>query len=119
MQRLKVEGLFNPDDMTGDVNIKSREFDMMYMPLAQEKMGLKLGAKELNLKLNEVEYDNGELVLKTFAEMKDIVINHPRLANNDVKVAVGSGDIHVMVGENYITLDSSSTFYFYHTIIYS
>ncbi len=110
VQRLKVEGLFDPDNMTGDVNIKSREFDMMYMPLTQEKMGLKLGAKELNLKLNEVEYDNGELVLKTFAEMKDIVINHPRLANNDVKVAVGSGDIHVMVGENYITLDSSSTF---------
>jgi len=110
IQRLKVEGFFNPDKMTGDVNIKSREFDMMYMPLVQEKMGLKLGAKELNLKLNEVAYDNGELVLKTFAEMKDIIVNHPRLANNDVKVSVGSGDIHVMVGENYITLDSSSTF---------
>ncbi len=110
IQRLKVEGLFDPDNMTGDVNIKSRDFNMMYIPLAQEKMGLKLGAKELNLKLNEVSYHNGELILKTFAEMKDIVINHSRLANNDVKIAVGSGDLHVMVGEDYITLDSSSTF---------
>lgn len=104
----QVNGTFSPSDMTGQVSLRSTERDKIYIPLIEEKYKLKLGAQEVELKLNEVDYSDDELSVKCYAAYKNLLVNHKRLSDSDVTVPSGSGDFNLLVGENYIALDSSS-----------
>ncbi|MBI3233487.1 MAG: transglycosylase domain-containing protein [Bacteroidetes bacterium] len=107
-QSFVVKGTFSPSDMTANVKIHSANRSKMYMPIVDEKFNLDLGADEVELKLDEVDYSGSELHIKCFASYKNLLINHKRLADHDIKVSNGLGNFHFILGENFISLDSSS-----------
>jgi hypothetical protein len=107
-QQFVATGQFNPGDMTGDIHLHALDRSKMTIPYVDEKYNFLLGADEVQLKLNEVEMDGGELSLKCFASYTNLLINHARLADHDVTVPSGSGNFHFQLGEDYIRLDSSS-----------
>lgn len=108
-QEWVATGTFSTVDMNADVKMHASNNSKMYLPVVDEKYNLTFGADELELKLNEVDYSDDELQIECFASCKNLLINHKRLADHDVKVASSSGKLRLVVGENFIAIDSSSS----------
>ncbi|MSQ78597.1 MAG: glycosyl transferase [Flavobacteriaceae bacterium] len=107
-QQWVLRGPFDPANMTGDINICSADRSRMTLPWLDTKLGMLLGANDVQLKLTAVEMDGDQLSIKCSAAFKNLLLNHPRLADHDVTVDNGSGNFHFLLGENFVALDSSS-----------
>ncbi|WP_266366936.1 transglycosylase domain-containing protein [Tellurirhabdus rosea] len=78
------------------------------IPYLQERFDLKLQADTLGAELREAERSGGEFHLEGVGSVRNLRINHPAVALNDVVVPQASMDARVFVGENYVGIDSSS-----------
>lgn len=103
-----AKGAFSPDDMQGDLLIKSESGAPMVLPVAESKWGLRLQGDELKLQLKQVKFNDDHLTVESFASFRNLVVNHARLAKNDVVVSSAAGDFNFYVGANDVALDSTS-----------
>ncbi len=78
-------------------------------PLLESKYGLKLTFDTLETSLDKVKWKNkDELLLSGSWKVSELVVNHWRIASNDVVVPNGFLDAEVNIGKNFIALDKSS-----------
>lgn len=101
---------------TGELDADDRQFDIvMYadkkkvqIPLIDAKYNFIVAFDEARINLRNVDRDGDELRLKAVCSVKNLLVNQPRLASNNIVVPHGSIDAQVLVGENFIELDSAS-----------
>lgn len=78
-------------------------------PLLESKYGLKFAFDTLEASLDKVKWKNkDELLLSGSWKVSELVVNHWRIASNDVVVPNGFLDAEVTIGKNFIALDKSS-----------
>jgi len=53
--------------------------------------------------------DGGELHVDGFTSISNFTINHPKIASKDVVIKKARFDYHLLFGENFVAVDSSST----------
>ncbi len=78
------------------------------LPFIQKKYGLKLNFDTIGTELKKEEQDGDETKIFSSCFVRNLLINHPKIASNDIIVPSGSIDANVFVGENYVSVDSSS-----------
>lgn len=105
-----IKGTANPSDQQLDLSLfadkKKVEFPYLY-----DKFGLKLNFDTVRTVLINADQSGDEFEMSGSWSVKNLVINHPRLASNDIMVKSGMIDAKILIGSNYVALDSSSVVY--------
>ena len=105
-----IVGTANPSDQQLDLSLfadnKKVEFPYLF-----DKFGLKLNFDTVRTVLTGAKQSGDEFEIDGSWSVKNLLINHPRLASNDIIVKNGVIDVKVLIGSNYVALDSSSVVY--------
>jgi len=81
------------------------------LPYLNNKLHAKLSFDTLQTELKNAKYSGDDYKISGSWSVKNMLINQPRIASNDIIVQSAKLDADVLVGPNYIALDSSSTAY--------
>ncbi len=106
--------------LNGKLNPSKRNFDIMLfadnnkkveLPYLAKKLRTKISFDTVRTKMEDADYSNGDFKISGSWAIKNLVINQPRISSNDVIVPDAKVDAVMLIGENYISLDSASTIY--------
>lgn len=81
------------------------------LPYLNNKLHAKVSFDTLQTELKSAGYSSGDYKISGSWSVKNMLLNQPRIANNDIIVQSAKLEADVLVGENYIALDSTSTAY--------
>jgi hypothetical protein len=101
------DGKMHPSDKDIDVRLYA-DGKKVELPILQKKFKVKLNFDTLTTRLTRVTNSNGETKIYSYLSVQNLLVNHPGLSTNDIIVPNGAIDANVFVGENYLSLDSSS-----------
>ncbi len=102
-----IDGLVEPGDEHLDIELYA-EHKKVELAFVEKKFGLKLNFDTAHARLNDVNKSGEQLKILGSFSVKNILINHPKLAANNIMVREGSLDANIFIGENYVSIDSSS-----------
>lgn len=102
-----VAGEVDPDDRQLSLTLFA-DGGKVEMPYLQQRLGLKLNFTSVSTRMEEVSYFAGKLKISGKWMAKDLLINHPKIAANDILIPDGELDAEMVIGENYLELDESS-----------
>ena len=102
-----VEGEVDADNKQLDLKLYA-EGKKVELPFLEKRYGLKLNFDTVRTQMKDVRRTGNRLVIEGSWAVKNLLINHPRVASNDIIVPDGSIDANMSVGENYVAIDSSS-----------
>lgn len=101
----------------GDMEPSDKEFNIrlyadgkkLELPIIEKKLKLKLTADTIGTQLKEVTHSSGQTRIEGSWFIKNLLMNQPRIASNDIVVPDALLDAVLVVGENYVSLDSATT----------
>jgi hypothetical protein len=103
-----VAGRMRASDKDIDVKLYA-DHQKVELPIIEKKFHLKLNFDTIQTRLTKVEHSGGETRIYGSWGIRNLLVNHQALASNDIIVPNGSIDANVFIGENYVSVDSSST----------
>ncbi|MCO4293280.1 transglycosylase domain-containing protein [Solitalea sp. MAHUQ-68] len=93
-----------------ELNVKFyAEGKKVEFPFLERKYGLKVSFDTISTRMDGTSYHGDELKIKGAWGVRNLLVNHPKIASKDVIVDNGSIDATVIVGKNFLQLDSAST----------
>lgn len=105
-----VDGLVNPGRKRLSFNIYA-DGQKLELPYLDHKLHAKLSFDTLKTELKDAGYSGDDFKIAGSWSVKNMLINQARLAGNDIIIQSAKLDADVLVGPNYIALDSTSTAY--------
>lgn len=122
--RLKSTILVNQTEATwhlnGTLKPGKKQLDLMLfsahnkveLPLyLQHKLHTKLSFDTVRTEMKDAGYSGGDFKISGAWSIKNLLINQPRIASADIIIPNAKIDADMLVGRNYLCLDSSSTIY--------
>ncbi|WP_026897452.1 biosynthetic peptidoglycan transglycosylase [Daejeonella oryzae] len=103
-----VQGSVDPGDKQLDLMLFA-DGKKVELPYLEKKLGLKLNFDTISTQMKRVQRDGDEFKISGSWAVKNLLVNHPRIASNDIVVPSGSIDADMVFGENYVSIDSTST----------
>lgn len=103
-----VQGTVDP----GDQQLKLMLFadhKKVELPFLEKKLGLKLNFDTVVTEMKGIRKSGDELEINGSWSVKNLLVNHPRIAGNDIVVPDGALDADMIIGKNFISIDSTST----------
>jgi hypothetical protein len=100
-------GTMHPSDKDIDVRLYA-DSKKVELPIIEKKFKLKVNFDTITTRLTTVKYEDGETKIYGSWSVRNLLINHPGISSNDIVIPSGSIDANVFVGQNYVSLDSSS-----------
>jgi hypothetical protein len=97
-----------PDDMKGEISLYSADTQKVRMPYVDAKYNLYTGFDSLQLNLTDVDFSNKQLTVRGSAAVKNYQVAHRRIAKQDVVIPDALADFTFVLGENFVSVDSSS-----------
>ncbi|TWR29839.1 penicillin-binding protein [Mucilaginibacter pallidiroseus] len=101
------DGKMHASDKDIDVKLYA-EGKKVELPIIEKKFKLKLNFDTITTRLTNVKHSSGETKIEGYWAVRNMLLNHPGLSVSDIVVPNGSIDAHLLVGENYVSLDSTS-----------
>lgn len=105
-----VDGVVHPGDKQLDFKLYA-ENKKVEMALIEKKLGMKLSFDTVSTQLKRAAKDGNSFRVYGSWSIKNLLINHPKIAVENVLVPHGAIDADLIIGENYVALDSSSVIY--------
>ncbi len=102
--------------IAGNVNTSKKNISLQLyadnkkveLPFIEKKYGLKLNFDTIGTELKKEEQNGDETQIFSSCFVRNLLINHPKIASNNIIVPNASIDANVFVGGNYVSVDSSS-----------
>ena len=107
-QRWNINGYAAPRDKKADLAFYNLDTGKILIPYVSPRFNLQCGFDSIMLNLSTVELTNGELIIRGFASIRNLMINHPKVAKKDVIIEQARFDYAFIAGADFICLDSSS-----------
>jgi hypothetical protein len=113
--------LVNNNESTWHVNGKIKpsrqQMDVLFfadnkkveLPYLNNKLHAKLSFDTIRTELKNADYSGDNFKITGSWSIKNLLINHPKIAANDIIVRNAKIDADLLVGPNFVALDSSST----------
>ena len=103
-----VDGYVNPGskELSFTAYADGKKLELPYL---NNKLHAKLSFDTLQTELKNAKYSGNDFKISGSWSVKNMLINQPRIASNDIIVQSAKLDADILVGPNYITLDSTST----------
>lgn len=102
-----VNGTANPSKQKLDLKLFA-DNNRVEFPYLDKKYDLKLSFDTVRTIMTSAERSGDKFEIEGTWYVRNLLINQPRIAANDVIVKSGSIDAKLLIGENYVALDSSS-----------
>lgn len=101
----------------GNVDPGDKELNLMLfadnkkveLPYLEKKFGLKLNFDTVFTEMRGASLRGSELEINGSWKIKNLLINHKRIAGNDIIVPDASIDADMIIGKNFVSIDSTST----------
>ncbi len=103
-------GRMHPSDKDIDIKLYA-DGKKVELPFIEKRFRLKINFDTLSTRLSKVEHSNGETRIYGYWGVTNLLINQPGLSSSDIVVPSAGIDANVFVGNNYVSIDSSSTIY--------
>lgn len=108
-QQWSINGFADPRDRKADLTFANAKNDTIKIPYFGEKFHLKTGFQSIDFNLENLSMQSGELHIEGYSSIKNLFVNHPKIASKDVVIKNARFDYHWIVGEHFIALDSTSS----------
>ena len=105
-----IDGLVNP----GSKRLKFMAYadgKKLELPYLNNKLHAKVSFDTLETELKDAGYSGEDYKISGSWSVKNMLLNQARIASNDIIVQSAKLDADVLVGPNFVALDSSSTAY--------
>ena len=108
-QTWKVSGMADPRAHQCDLKFFNTDTARIVVPYIARRYNIKSGFDAINLKVDNMDMEGGELHIDGYASIQNFMVNNYRIASKDVLIDNARFDYHVRFGDKYIELDSTST----------
>jgi hypothetical protein len=102
-----IEGRMHPSDKDIDIKLFA-DGKKVELPYVDKKYKLKVTFDTLSTRLTKVEHGGGETKIYGYWGVRNMVINQPGISSNDIILPDASINANLFVGQNYVSVDSSS-----------
>lgn len=102
-----LDGKMHPSDKDIDVKLYA-DGKKVELPIIEKKFKIKINFDTVSTKLTSVERSGGETRIYGSWGVKNLLINHHALSADNILLPDASIDANLFIGENYVSVDSSS-----------
>lgn len=106
-----VNGAVNPGRRNFDVMLFADNHKKVELPYLERKLNTKVSFDTVRTKMVDADYSGSDFKISGSWSIKNLVVNQKRISNEDVIVPDAKVDAVMLIGENYVSLDSASTVY--------
>ena len=100
----------------GNVYPESKKLNMQFyaenkkveLPYIEQKFGLKINFDTVSTRMDAIDYQSGNLSISGNWHIHNLLLKHTKLAQKEVIVPTAAIDCKMLIGENFISIDSSS-----------
>ena len=100
----------------GNVYPESKKLNMQFyaenkkveLPYIEQKFGLKINFDTVSTRMDAIDYQSGNLSISGNWHIHNLLLKHTKLAQKEVIVPRAAIDCKMLIGENFISIDSSS-----------
>jgi hypothetical protein len=103
-----VKGTVDPGDKQLDLKLFA-DNKKVELPYLEKRFGLKLNFDTAMTEMRGVNRSGSQLEVNGSWRVKNMLVNHRRIAGNDIIVPDASLDADMVFGKNFIAIDSTST----------
>lgn len=103
-----IQGSVNPDDKQLDLMLFA-DNKKVELPYLEKKFGLKLNFDTARTEMRGIQRSGDELKISGLFEVKNMLVKHSRISAKEVVLENASMDAEMLIGENFISIDSAST----------
>ena len=103
-----VNGHVNPGKQQLDVKLFA-DNKKVELPYLNNRLHAKFSFDTVRTEMKNAEYQGDDFLVEGSWSVSNLLINHPKIASNDIVVPEATIDANMLIGSNYIALDSSST----------
>ncbi|RZK75467.1 MAG: penicillin-binding protein, partial [Pedobacter sp.] len=103
--------------LNGHVNPGKKQLDVklfadgkkVELPYLNNKLRAKFSFDTVRTEMKNADYQGDDFMIAGSWSVSNLLINHPKIASNDIVVPEAMIEANMLIGSNYIALDSSST----------
>ena len=105
--------------VNGEVKAGRKHFDVMVyadnkkveLPYLNNKLHAKVSFDTIRTVLKGADYSGDDYKIEGSWSVRNLLLNHPKIAANDIVVPEARIDADLLIGSNFVALDSTSTVY--------
>ncbi|MWB93644.1 glycosyl transferase [Flavobacterium sp. GA093] len=108
-QRWNIKGFADPRNKKADIRFFNLDTGAIRVPYLDQRYNLKASFDSIRLNVENIDKDGSELHIDGFTSIANLKINHPKIATKDVVIKNARFDYRFLLGDDFISIDSSST----------
>ena len=108
-QRWNIKGFADPRNKKADIRFFNLDTGAIRVPYLDERYNLKASFDSIRLNVENIDKDGSELHIDGFTSITNLKINHPKIASKDVVIKNARFDYRFLLGDDFISIDSTST----------
>lgn len=103
-----IQGTVDPGDQQLDLRMFA-DNKKVELPFLEKKFGLKLSFDTASTEMRGIKKRGNELEINGSWGVRNLLVNHRRISANDIIVPDASLDADMLIGKNFVSIDSTST----------
>ncbi len=109
IQEWRISGKANPRKKTANLKFYNADTTAIKVPYLDERYNFLASFDTAHIVVDNLSMKNGEMSINGLASIKNLLVNHRRIASQDVKIDDAQFDYNFLFGPDFIRIDSSST----------
>ncbi|HEY4651609.1 MAG TPA: biosynthetic peptidoglycan transglycosylase, partial [Pontibacter sp.] len=105
VNNMRVRGTIDPGNYNIAASIFAADTSGIRVPYVEDKFGGTVKFDTLHLSLKDKTFRRGRLTVKGDASIQHLVVNHPKIATEDVFVNESAVEYVVTIGKNYYAIE--------------
>jgi hypothetical protein len=107
-QNWRITGFADPRNNKTDIRFFNLDTGAIKLPYFDERFNLIATFDSIRLKVDDIDLDGDELHVDGFTSIANLKVNHPKIASKDVVIKNANFDYRFLIGERFISIDSTS-----------
>lgn len=103
-----INGTVKPGKKQLDISLFA-DNKKVELPYLDHKLHAKLSFDTVRTEMKNADFSGDNFKISGSWSIKNLLINHPKIAANDIVVSNAKIDADMLIGKNFVALDSSST----------
>ncbi|WP_347156388.1 biosynthetic peptidoglycan transglycosylase [Pontibacter chitinilyticus] len=103
---MRITGTIDPGDYNIAANLYATNKTGIHLPYVKNKFNAEVAFDTLHLSLTDKTFKRDQLTVRGSAKVNGLLLNHPKLADEDIQVRNGAVDYVVTLGPNLYVIDS-------------
>jgi len=107
-QRIRIRGFADPRNKKADIGLLNIDTGAIKVPYLDERFNLKSSFDSIRVTIQNIDKSGHELHIDSFVSIANLMINHHKIANKDVVIKNAKFDFRLLLGSDFVSINSSS-----------